>query len=281
MPVEIRAVAAEEFAAWVAVMLAAEHDDADPVPEAAFRRPAVDLARTLGGFDGDRVVATFRSFPTRLTVPGGEIAADAITDVGVASSHRRRGLLTAMMRRDLAAAVERGEPVAILIASEAAIYGRYGFGCAADWGVWCLEPRRAEFPTALAAPAEVGLEPLSAATLATVGPAVSVLPLTTLSADVGTSRKWAASVREGNRECPSSVRVGSSHCRRCPGGGGAALIGPSRRPPTAVGQAGCARPTRGYVAVWTPTGPAVTGYPTSAAHGAAAGPGRSEPGSSS
>ena len=172
MPVEIRAVAAEEFAAWVAVMLAAEHDDADPVPEAAFRRPAVDLARTLGGFDGDRVVATFRSFPTRLTVPGGEIAADAITDVGVASSHRRRGLLTAMMRRDLAAAGERGEPVAILIASEAAIYGRYGFGCAADWGVWCLDPRRAEFPTALAAPAEVRLEPVSAAALATIGPAV-------------------------------------------------------------------------------------------------------------
>src|SRR5450759_3270980 len=172
MPVEIRAVAAEEFAAWVAVMLAAEHDDADPVPEAAFRRPAVDLARTLGGFDGDRVVATFRSFPTRLTVPGGEIAADAITDVGVASSHRRRGLLTAMMRRDLAAAGERGEPVAILIAAEAAIYGRYGFGCAADWGVWCLDPRRAEFSTSLAEPAEVGLEPLSAAALATVGPAV-------------------------------------------------------------------------------------------------------------
>jgi predicted acetyltransferase len=172
MPVEIRTVAAGEFAAWVAVMLAAEHDTADPEPDAAFRRPAVDFARTLGAFDGTQVVGTLRSFPTRLTLPGGEVVANAITDVGVAPTHRRQGLLSAMMRRDLATAAERGEPVAILIASEAAIYGRYGFGCAADWAVWCLDPRRAVFAAPLDAPEEVRLELVDTATLRALGPQV-------------------------------------------------------------------------------------------------------------
>jgi predicted acetyltransferase len=132
----------------------------------------VDFARTLGAFDGTKVVGTLRSFPTRLTLPGAEVVADAITDVGVAPTHRRQGLLSAMMRRDLATAAERGEPVAILIASEAAIYGRYGFGCAADWAVWCLDPRRAVFAAPLDEPEGVRLERVDPATLRVLGPQV-------------------------------------------------------------------------------------------------------------
>src|SRR5205807_506491 len=76
--------------------------------------------------------ATFRSFATPLTVPGGEVAADAITNITVSPTHRRRRLLSTMIEADLAAAAERGDPVAILVASEWPIYGRYGFGPAAD-----------------------------------------------------------------------------------------------------------------------------------------------------
>jgi predicted acetyltransferase len=63
-----------------------------------------------------------------LTVPGGEVGAAGITAVGVLPSHRRRGILRQMMTWLFAQARERGEPVAILWASEAAIYQRFGFG---------------------------------------------------------------------------------------------------------------------------------------------------------
>src|SRR5687768_12639657 len=84
--------------------------------------------RVLGAYDGDRVVATFRSYGMELTVPGGFVRADAVTNVTVAPTHRRRGLLSTMMRDDLRAAAARGEPLAALVASEWPIYGRYGFG---------------------------------------------------------------------------------------------------------------------------------------------------------
>ncbi|MGE7435611.1 MULTISPECIES: GNAT family N-acetyltransferase [Kitasatospora] len=97
-----------------------------------YRRRLFEPGRWQGAFDrsdGGRCVGTFRSFDTELTVPGGAaIEVDAITGVTVSSTHRRRGLLSGMMRRDLAAARERGSVAAILIASEYNIYGRYGFG---------------------------------------------------------------------------------------------------------------------------------------------------------
>ncbi|HCB07373.1 MAG TPA: hypothetical protein DEQ43_24510 [Nocardioides bacterium] len=51
-----------------------------------------------------------------------------ISDVTVSPTHRRRGLLRTMMTVDLADAVEQGVPLAVLTASEGAIYGRFGFG---------------------------------------------------------------------------------------------------------------------------------------------------------
>jgi predicted acetyltransferase len=78
-----------------------------------------------------RPVGTTASFPFRLTVPGGELGAGGVTWVGVLPSHRRRGVLTRLMRHQLDDFRERGEPLAILWASEAAIYGRFGYGIAA------------------------------------------------------------------------------------------------------------------------------------------------------
>ena len=53
----------------------------------------------------------------------------AVTVVTVHPSYRRRGLLTEMMKHQLQDIHERGtEPVALLWASESAIYGRFGYG---------------------------------------------------------------------------------------------------------------------------------------------------------
>jgi hypothetical protein len=54
-----------------------------------------------------------------------------VAAVGVLPTHRRRGALTGMMAATLDDAERRGEPVAALWASEASIYGRFGFGVAA------------------------------------------------------------------------------------------------------------------------------------------------------
>ncbi|MFC5722632.1 GNAT family N-acetyltransferase [Streptomyces gamaensis] len=95
----------------------------------AYHSKVLDPERSLGAFDEGRCVATFRSFPQQLTVPGGAfVPADAVSLVTVAATHRRRGLLSAMMGRDLRAAKERGDTVATLISAEYPIYGRYGFG---------------------------------------------------------------------------------------------------------------------------------------------------------
>ncbi|RKN09753.1 GNAT family N-acetyltransferase [Streptomyces radicis] len=103
-----------------------------------------DFERAIGAFDGDRCVATFRSFDQELTLPGGALTtANAVSGVTVTATHRRRGLLSRMMARDLAAAKERGHAVATLVAAEFGIYGRFGFGPAAGFTQWRILKSRA------------------------------------------------------------------------------------------------------------------------------------------
>jgi predicted acetyltransferase len=87
--------------------------------------------RTLAAFDGDAIVGNAGAFTFDLAVPGDRLPAAGVTYVGVTATHRRRGLLTSMMEHQLHDIHDRGEAVAILWASEAAIYGRYGYGVAA------------------------------------------------------------------------------------------------------------------------------------------------------
>ncbi|MGB5169467.1 MAG: GNAT family N-acetyltransferase [Acidimicrobiia bacterium] len=93
----------------------------------------VPLDRTVAAFEGDRIVGTLGAFPFHVTVPGGaSIAMAGTTIVTVAATHRRRGVLTSMMRDHLEDGRRRGEPLAGLWASESLIYGRYGFGVATE-----------------------------------------------------------------------------------------------------------------------------------------------------
>ncbi len=96
-----------------------------------------DLDRRLFEFDrcfgftvDGRWVATCAAYTRQLTTPGGSVPIGAVTTVTVAPTHRRRGLLTAMMRHQLADLHRRQEPVALLWASESSIYGRFGYGSA-------------------------------------------------------------------------------------------------------------------------------------------------------
>jgi predicted acetyltransferase len=82
--------------------------------------------------DGE-VVASAGAFTFELTVPGPrQVAAQGVTVVGVLPSRRRRGLLRRLVAAQLDDARSRGEPVAILWASETTIYGRFGYGIASE-----------------------------------------------------------------------------------------------------------------------------------------------------
>jgi predicted acetyltransferase len=106
----------------------------DPYPEEDGRlfRETLDLDRTICAFDGDEVIGTCAALTFDLTVPGGVLPMGGTTIVTVQPTHRRSGVLTAMMRAHLAEVRDRGEPLAGLWASETSIYGRFGFGLAAE-----------------------------------------------------------------------------------------------------------------------------------------------------
>ncbi|GAA3863853.1 GNAT family N-acetyltransferase [Streptomyces lacrimifluminis] len=136
------------------------------------RRGGFLPGRMLGAYDGERCVATFRSFPQELSVGGGAtVSADAISNVTVTSTHRRRGILTRMMAQDLAAAKERGDVVATLIAAEYRIYGRYGFGPATWASEWTIDVPRAGLDPRWSGPADGGrIDLVDAADVRKLGP---------------------------------------------------------------------------------------------------------------
>jgi predicted acetyltransferase len=101
--------------------------------------------RALAAYDGERIVGTAGTFSMTLAVPGGELPMAGVTMVGVQPTHRRRGVLRDMMRRQLDDIRQRGEPLAGLWASEGAIYARFGYGLATFAARFEIERRRAAF----------------------------------------------------------------------------------------------------------------------------------------
>lgn len=106
--------------------------DVSDTSEEALQRAAevFDLERTVAAFDGDDIVGTGGAFSFEMTVPGGTVPMGGTTIITVQPTHRRRGVLRAMMEYHLDEVAGRGEPVAGLWASESSIYGRFGYGMA-------------------------------------------------------------------------------------------------------------------------------------------------------
>lgn len=127
----VRETTAEEFPAVVGVyaepMIVSAADELTDERE----HPVAEHDRILVALDGDRMIGTTAAYTLEMTLPGGPRTVAGITGVAVWPTHRRRGVLTALMRRQIADIHARGEAIAVLWASEGAIYGRYGFGLAA------------------------------------------------------------------------------------------------------------------------------------------------------
>ncbi|HWD02472.1 MAG TPA: GNAT family N-acetyltransferase [Amycolatopsis sp.] len=83
----------------------------------------------FGAFDGDQAIGIASGFATTLGVPGGAtVSAAAVDGVAVRADRTRRGVLTALMTAQLTDLAGRGTTIACLHASEAVIYGRFGYG---------------------------------------------------------------------------------------------------------------------------------------------------------
>ncbi|MFC8099069.1 GNAT family N-acetyltransferase [Streptomyces sp. NPDC057363] len=152
--IDVRPISEAEFADWHrALNTGFLMPPAVGAEQLEARRHLFVPGRSLGAFDDERCVATYRSFAQEITAVGGaQVPADAVSNVTVTATHRRRGLLTRMMAQDLAAAKERGDVVATLIAAEYPIYGRYGFGPATTMTEWTVDVPRAGLDRRWAAP---------------------------------------------------------------------------------------------------------------------------------
>jgi predicted acetyltransferase len=127
--IEIRAPRPDEVRAFLTTGAKAFSEELR-ADEAERDEQVLERERMFAAFDGESIVGTAADVGLTLTVPGGELVAAGVTLVGVLPTHRRRGILNQLMRAGHDAIAARGEPVAILWASEESIYGRYGYGLA-------------------------------------------------------------------------------------------------------------------------------------------------------
>lgn len=141
----------------VKVLEETEHRAANALFRASLHRPPAEdgvwervkstyvPGRVLGVYDGGRLAGSAFSFPIPMIVPGGAaVPMAAVTRVGVRADRTRQGLLTALMREQLRAVADAGEPLATLRASEYVIYGRFGYGVASRARTIDINRRRSE-----------------------------------------------------------------------------------------------------------------------------------------
>lgn len=132
MALDIRVLQRDEWDAWFDQLELAFGGVADSPQSRELYRSLTEPDRSLGVWDGEDCVGSASAFSFRLSVPGGALVpAAGVTMVGVSPTHRRRGLLSSMMRRLLDDVRAAGEPLAVLTASDPAIYGRFGYGIGA------------------------------------------------------------------------------------------------------------------------------------------------------
>ncbi|MFI6145701.1 GNAT family N-acetyltransferase [Streptomyces sp. NPDC051109] len=131
MALEMRELQANEWDVWYDHLELAFGGVPDSPAERKLYKSLTETERSLGVWDGENCVGSAGAFSFRISVPGGALVpAAGVTTVGVSPTHRRRGVLTSMMRRQLDDIRAGGEPIAVLTASDPAIYGRFGYGTA-------------------------------------------------------------------------------------------------------------------------------------------------------
>ncbi len=103
----------------------------DPVVEDDSRfQNILEQKRMLVAVEKKDIVGATATFSFNLRVPGADVPAGGVTMVGVLPTHRRRGILRSMVKAQFEDSKKQKEPIAILWASEGAIYSNFGYGMA-------------------------------------------------------------------------------------------------------------------------------------------------------
>ncbi|MFF3684727.1 GNAT family N-acetyltransferase [Streptomyces sp. NPDC002187] len=131
MTTELRVLQRSEWDVWCGKLELAFGGVGKTRQERQLWDALTELDRSIGAWDGEECVGTAGAFTFAVSVPGGAfVPAAGVTMVSVAATHRRRGVLASMMRRQLDDVRGWDEPLAVLTASEPEIYGRFGYGIA-------------------------------------------------------------------------------------------------------------------------------------------------------
>lgn len=147
----VRLIEPAEHRAAAALFRATVHSAAPDDNEWERAQLSFQPGRTFGAFDGDEIIGLAKSVDAELTVPGGkQVPVGAVCQVGVRADRTRRGVMTALLTAELTEFAERGLPLAALHASEAVIYGRFGYGVATQERTYRVDRRRAKLRDATA-----------------------------------------------------------------------------------------------------------------------------------
>ncbi|GAA5134324.1 GNAT family N-acetyltransferase [Pseudonocardia adelaidensis] len=140
-------------------------------------RSVFDPDRYLLAEDRGEIVGVTGSYPFDVTLPGGAaVPAAGVSWVSVAVTHRRRGILRALMAEQHRGFAADGLAVSLLTASEGAIYGRFGYGIATEHREVEIDRRRAAFRADVPDPG--GVRQVATSDLRRIAPAIH--------------RRWAA-----------------------------------------------------------------------------------------
>lgn len=149
-PELVNPIPVDEVPSWVRSMgttFLSDTSSPDTDRRIEISRRSWEPERAWGVRDRGRWVATLRTETRTLAVPGRDretvdLRADAVTNVTVAATHRRRGLMRQMLDASLRAARERGDALSILIAAEWGIYVRFGYAPAVQCADYVLRRSR-------------------------------------------------------------------------------------------------------------------------------------------
>jgi len=167
MPIDIQLLSPEHHEEFIRPITTAFGMALSP-ERIEYQKRIIELDTRIAAFDSDKLVGSAGVYAFDMSTTGGRAVKTAgLTVVAVMPTHRRRGILRALMRRHLDEARAKGQPIASLWASEAAIYGRYGYGLASFAGEISIEREKTAF---------VGTNPCSEARLVSDEEALAIMP---------------------------------------------------------------------------------------------------------
>jgi predicted acetyltransferase len=171
MPTDIRTIAAEEVDEFERC-LGVGFGEIAPPEHVSTWGPLLNPQRCLAAFDGDGMVGGAAVVRLQVTVPGTIVPTGALLGAAILPTHRRQGLLRAMLQRHFHDMHDRGEALSALWASEWPIYGRFGYEVASLATRYEIDPAHAGFARPPCSPAGGRLRMVDAETAFAVMPGV-------------------------------------------------------------------------------------------------------------